>query len=111
MLATLTIRWGVGRMIRRRERAGAPRGIVPEMLAGVLAINSSVGVNIAATIVVSRLLYSFGRAMLFPCRAATDSRPRTRRKRLSGNSTTSFCTSRARHLRGLLRLGEHPVDQ
>ena len=41
-------------------------GLAPEIIVGILAVNSIVGVNVAATIVDSRLLFSFGRATLFP---------------------------------------------
>ncbi len=41
-------------------------GAGPELIVGLLALNSVVGINVAATIVVSRLVYSFGKAGLLP---------------------------------------------
>lgn len=41
-------------------------GALPMLIVALLALNSLVGVNVAATIVVSRLVFSFGRASLFP---------------------------------------------
>jgi amino acid transporter len=81
----LTVGWGVDKM-SSFAAASVPgllvvkryMGVVPEIVIGVLAINSIIGVNVAATIVVSRLLYSFGKAGLFPAGyAAVDPRHRT----------------------------------
>ena len=41
-------------------------GVGPELFVGLLALNSVIGINVASTIVVSRLLYSFGKAGLLP---------------------------------------------
>ncbi|MDA8346660.1 MAG: APC family permease [Thermaerobacter sp.] len=41
-------------------------GLGPEVVIGLLALNSVIGINVASTIVVSRLLYSFGKAGLMP---------------------------------------------
>ncbi len=68
-----TIGWGPARM-GSFAASSAPGivlvqhylGAIPMLVVGLLALNSLVGVNVAATIVVSRLVYSFGRASLLP---------------------------------------------
>lgn len=74
----LTVGWGVSNM-PSFAAANVPGlivvkdflGVAPEVIIGLLAINSIIGVNVASTIVVSRLLYSFGKAGLFPASMAS----------------------------------------
>ncbi|MGH7921304.1 MAG: APC family permease [Candidatus Dormibacteraceae bacterium] len=79
-----TVGWGADRM-GSFATSSAPGiiliqrylGVAPMLVVALLALNSLVGVNVAATIVVSRLVYSFGRASLFPGCFAALSRWRT----------------------------------
>lgn len=69
----MTVGWGYQKMgqfaganIPGLEVVQHYLGTVPELILGLFVINSLIGVNMAASIVVSRILMTFGRAGLMP---------------------------------------------
>jgi amino acid transporter len=91
-----TVGWGPAQM-HSFVNAGVPGlllvqrylGVGPMLIVTLLALNSLVGVGVASMIVVSRLLFSFGRAGLLPDQVGTVSRWQTPAVAILGTSAAA----------------------